>query len=150
MPQNGAHVYVYGPLLHREEEDHGLFVIDMRGITYLPSGAQSMGNSPLKRKPSSTAMGSSWVKARVSPKKRKVNADSSDDDTATLKGDTNIGELPSEGAPVASGSGGRSMQGDEAERGSDRRHRGDFPSMTLRSESEGKHRGKGQNETPDV
>ena len=58
----------------------------------------------------------------MSPKKRKVNADSSNDDTATLKGDTNIGELPSEGTPVASGSGGRSMQGDEAERGSDRRH----------------------------
>ena len=61
-----------------------------------------------------------------------------------------VGELPSEGAPVASGSGGRSMQGGEAERGSDWRHRGDFPSMTLRSESEGKRRGKGQNETPDV
>ena len=150
MPQNGAHVYVYGPLLCHEEEDHGLFVIDMREITYLPSSAQSMGNSPLKRKLSSTAMGSSWVKARVSPKKRKVNADSSDDDTAMLKGDANIGKLLSEGAPVASGSGGRSMQGDEAERGSDQRHRGDFPSMTLHSESEVKRQGKGQNETPDM
>ena len=67
-------------------------------------------------------MGSSWVKAWVSPKKRKVNTDSSDDNTTTLKGDANIGKLPSKGAPVASGSGGRSMQGDEAERGSDRRH----------------------------
>ena len=150
MPQNGAHVYVYGPLLSREEEDHGLFIIDMQEITYLPSSAQSTGNSPLKRKPSSTAMGSSWVKAWVSPKKRKVNTDSSDDNTTTLKGDTNIGELLSKGAPVASGSGGRSMQGDEAERGSDQRHQGDFPSMTLYSESEAKRRGKGQNETPDV
>ena len=122
MPQNGAHVYIYGPLLHHEEEDRGLFIIDMWEITYLPSSTQSTGNSPLKQKPSSTATGSSWVKAWVSPKKRKVNTDSSNDDTATLKGDANIGELPSEGAPVASGSGGRSMQGNEAERGSDWRH----------------------------
>lgn len=90
MPAAGTLHSVYGTIIGHESNSAGLFIIDLRDITYLPATNCTASSSPGKSKAASTSKGGSGFLKQQRNAKRRCMEGEDDDDIVDIKEDISL------------------------------------------------------------